>query len=381
MALTSWLNALQQAAGFHRKPQPRRRSSMRVDLQFPSSPEQFEERTLLSAAPVVDLALLGPVNYTEGSGAIVIAPAASVTDLDSLTFDGGNLTASLAANADVTDRLSINNQGMAAGQIGVSGATVSYGGTDIGTLTGGTGATPQVVTFNANATVAAVQALQENITFQIIGDSAVTAPRTFETVITDAAGGNASLPATATINVLEAVPVITLSTTDLTVTNSSPKVLDAGIVITTAGAGSLDGAVLTVSLTNGTSRDFLGVLNFGLSHQQIRVSHGHLRLHGTDIGTISGGTATTPLTITFNANATLADVQQVARSITFRSIGHATHETAAVFQFNDGQGGVGQSASLAIHVTRGGNSHHGKPDNPGNGNPGHGNPGHGNPHH
>lgn len=386
MVRNSWLDALQQASGLFTKPQPRRRSSARVDFLLPGSPEQFEERALLSAAPVVDLGLTEPVNYTEGSGAIVIAPQATVTDTDSLTFEGGNLTATLTANADTTDYLAINNQGTATGQIGVTGSTVSYGGTDIGTFTGGNGSTPLVITFNANATVEAVQALQANITFEIVGDSAITASRTFESVVTDAAGGNASTPATATINVLEAVPVVTLSNSELTIANSSPKVLDAGVVITTPGTQSLDGSVLTVSLTNGTSRDRLGLLNFGLSKRMLRVSRGHLLLNGTDIGTISGGTNNTPLTITFNANATLADVQKVAQSITFRSIGHATHETAAVFQFTTSDGSS-EAASLEIHVRRGGrpanpNGNPGTPVNINTGKPGKPtNPGHGNPHH
>lgn len=376
MILTSWLSAFQSFGAFSGKAKSTRRSMRLNDLRLGlfSSPEQFEERALLSAAPVVDLALVAPVNYTEGTAPVVIAPSATVTDIDSVNFDGGNLTASLTANASTVDVLGINNEGTAAGQIGVSGSDVTYAGVVIGTFTGGTGSTPLVVTFDADATVEAVQALQQNITFGITGDSEVTLPRTFQTVITDAAGGNASTPVTATINVLEAVPVITLSKTEITVKNSSPQAIDPGAVITTTGTETIDGAVLTVTLTGGTTSDSLGILNFGRSGRGLKISNGNLFLNRVNIGTITGGTGGTPLTITFNENATLADVQKVARSVTFRSIGHATHEADVAFQFTSSDGGASLASSIHIKVSRGGK---------GNGNPGgnHGNHGnHGNPH-
>lgn len=371
MILTSWLSAFRSFGAFSGKAKSTRRSMRLNDLRLglSSPPEQFEERALLSAAPVVDLALVAPVNYTEGTAPVAIAPEATVTDADSLNFDGGNLTASLTANASAIDVLGINNEGTAAGQIGVSGTDVTFGGVVIGTFTGGTGSTPLVITFDADATVEAVQALQRNITFGISGDSDVTLPRTFQTVITDAAGGNASTPATATINVLEAVPVITLSRTEMTVKNSSPQAIDPGAVITTTGTETIEGAVLTVTLTGGTTSDSLGILNFGKSGRGLKIKGGSLFSGKTEIGTITGGTGGTPLVITFNENATLADVQKVARCITFRSLGHATHEADVAFQFTSSDGGASLASSIHINVKRGG-----KPSNPGGNHGNHGNP-------
>lgn len=387
MLLTSWLSILKTFGLITESSKPRRRPDhgSYVGLCLSQSPEQFEERALLSAAPVVDLALVAPVNYTEGTAPLVIAASATVTDLDSVNFDGGTLSASLTANNDAAkDVLGINNQGTGTGQIGVSGTDVTYSGVVIGTFTGGTAGVPLVVTFDADASVEAVQALQRRVTFSIVGDSAIALPRTFQTVITDAAAGNASTPATATINVLEAVPVVTASRTSMTVSNSSAQAVDPGIAISTTGTETINGAVLTVSLTGGTTNDQLGILNFGQSGRGLKVKNGNLYLGKSLIGTITGGIGGTPLSITFNANATLADVQRVARNVSFRSIGHATHTADVAFQFTSSDGGASLAATVQVSVKRGGkpSSHPGNPNNNdnqnNNGNHGNGNHGNGN---
>src|SRR5207253_1693101 len=100
------------------------------------------------------------VNYTENNPATVIDGSATVSDSDSTDFAGGTLTVGFTANGAAEDRLAIANQGIGAGEIGVSGSNVTYGGTVIGTWTGGSdGPTPLVVTFNSSATPAAAQAL------------------------------------------------------------------------------------------------------------------------------------------------------------------------------------------------------------------------------
>ncbi len=76
-------------------------------------------------------------------------------------FAGGTLTLSgLLAE----DRVSVRNEGTGAGQIGLSGADVTYGGVVVGTLAGGVGGT-LTVTFNAAATSAAIDALIQNLTY------------------------------------------------------------------------------------------------------------------------------------------------------------------------------------------------------------------------
>ena len=89
---------------------------------------------------------------------------------------------------------------MGAGQIGVSGTNVYYGGTLIGTQAGGIGAVPFVVTFNANADASIVGEVMANIRFWVAGDAPSTATRTVEAVLTDGDGGT-SLTASKQISV------------------------------------------------------------------------------------------------------------------------------------------------------------------------------------
>jgi hypothetical protein len=126
---------------------------------------------------------------------VVIDGAATLADPDSPNFDTGTLTVSFTAGGTADDRLAIRNEGNGAGQIGVSGSTVSFGGTAIGAFSGGTsGSTPLVVTLNANANAAATQALLRNITFANVAGSPAIAPRTVQFALTDGDGGNSNLP-------------------------------------------------------------------------------------------------------------------------------------------------------------------------------------------
>ena len=98
-------------------------------------------------------------------------------------FNGGVLTLSgLLAE----DRASVRNEGMGAGQIGLSGASVTYGGVTIGTLAGGVGGA-LTITFNAAATDVAIDALIQNLTYANVSDTP-TASRNLVISITDAAG-------------------------------------------------------------------------------------------------------------------------------------------------------------------------------------------------
>ena len=104
-------------------------------------------------------------------------------------FNGGTLTVS---NLLAQDTVAIRNQGTAAGEIGVSGSDVTFGGMIIGSFAGGAGST-LTVTFNAAATAAAIEALIENLTYANSSDTP-TASRSLELKVTDAAGFAAIAP-------------------------------------------------------------------------------------------------------------------------------------------------------------------------------------------
>jgi len=124
-----------------------------------------------------------------------------VTDPDGLDFDTATLTVEITVNDSNDDRLGIRNDGNAPGQVGVSGTTVSFGGTAVGTFSGGSKAIAAlVVTFNANATETSVQGVTRNVTFDNVSLNPSSAPRTIRMTITDGDGGTPAV-ATQTMNV------------------------------------------------------------------------------------------------------------------------------------------------------------------------------------
>ena len=141
-----------------------------------------------------------PLSYTENDPATVIDPTATVTDPDSTDFDRGTLTVSYSASGTADDRLAVRNQGTGSGQISISANAVSYEGTVIGTITGGTGTTALVITLNASATPTAVTALLRNLTYANLSENPSALPRTVQLTVTDG-DGHTSNPVNKTINV------------------------------------------------------------------------------------------------------------------------------------------------------------------------------------
>jgi VCBS repeat-containing protein len=137
-------------------------------------------------------------------GATAISPLATITDVDSLDFNGGSLTVAFTANGTAADQLVIGNQGNGTGQIGVSGNTIKYGGVGIGTFSGGADGTALVVNFGT-ASKAAVQALLDDVLYANIAGNPSSTARTVTYTLNDgdgvANGGSAVGTATATINV------------------------------------------------------------------------------------------------------------------------------------------------------------------------------------
>ena len=194
------------------------------DSGAPETPKDMAFRiieTTGNLSPVI-LNLLGDnLAYTEGDGAVVIEQGVitTVIDLDSADFDTGSLTVSFVSGSDsVEDVLAIRNQGTGAGQIGVSGSTVTYGGTTIGTVAGGSGGSNLVVTFNSNATPAAAEALIRNVTYENTDtDNPTAGARTVRFVLTDGDGGSSgNHDTTVSVTAVNDAPVNTVPGAQLT---------------------------------------------------------------------------------------------------------------------------------------------------------------------
>ncbi|MEQ1848790.1 MAG: hypothetical protein ABL983_24830, partial [Nitrospira sp.] len=173
---------------------------------------EMQVTVVASVAPTITNLSGDSLAYNEGDGAVVIEQGgnALVADVDSTNFDTGTLTVSISAGMDsAEDVLSIQNQGTGAGQIGVSGSNVTYGGVTIGTFTGGSSGSNLVITFNASATPTAVTALVKNIAYENTDTAMPTAgARTVRYVLTDGDGGtSANYDTTITVAAVNDAPV------------------------------------------------------------------------------------------------------------------------------------------------------------------------------
>ena len=136
---------------------------------------------------------LGAPTAGEGGGAVIFQ-GATVTDIDSVDFDGGSLTVTVANSPDTNHGLYLTN---------LAGVTTSVdnvfvNGLLVGTSGGGeqlqppgrTG--PLAINFNANATRSDVQSVLQAVSILNNSQDPTVGPRTVEAVITDGDGGTSN---------------------------------------------------------------------------------------------------------------------------------------------------------------------------------------------
>jgi type III secretion system FlhB-like substrate exporter len=209
----------------------------------------------------------GNVDYAENAGAIIVAPTATVTDPDSANFDGGRLVVYFSSGGQAEDRIALRNEGIGAGQIGVSGGAVTFGGVLIGSWSGGqNGTTPFVVTFNASATPAAVQSMARNITYQNVSDAPSAAARSMVAYVEDGDGSSSPITGgTVTPIPVNDAPVITSNSGGAT---GSQGLEENATFVTTVTVSDPDGPAAVFSIAGGndggkfTIDGSTGVLSF-----------------------------------------------------------------------------------------------------------------------
>ncbi len=270
-------------------------------------------------APVITNLDGDTLAYTEGAGAQVIDQStnAAVSDVDSSDFDTGTLTVSFTAGSTSSeDVLSIRDQGAGASNITVVGSTVSYGGTQIGTFTGGSSGAALVITLDSDATAVATSALVQNITYTNTNtDNPSTSARTVRYVLTDGDGGtSANYDTTVNVTAVNDAPVVgapgsalaATEQTNLSIEGTGFTVSDAdaasGTLTTTVtvGEGNLTVVVgdsgVTISSGNGTSTVVLTGTVTQLDNLLTSTSTGTI----TYVNSSDTPMASTTLTVTVN---------------------------------------------------------------------------------
>ena len=309
-----------------------------------------------NADPVIAGIENAPLAYTENDPAKVITSTATVSDADSANFGSGVMTVAWPVTGFADDRLEIRDQGTGVGEIGVSGANVTFGGTTIGTFTGGSGTTSLVVTFNANATPEAAQALLRNITYRSVSERLGTFDRTLRFLLSDGDGGAAdpAIREIAITGVNDDPTIASIEGAALAYTEGDPETLiTATGAVTDVDETDFDTGTLTADFSaGGQPEDRLEIRNQGTGPGQIGVSGSNVTYAGSTIGTFTGGTGTAPLVITFDTGAASIETQAVLRNITYRDVAGAPVTTGRTVRFvlTDGDGGTSAPATRDITI-------------------------------
>lgn len=308
--------------------------------------------TTVTVTPVNDVPVLAnlngdSVNFSVGGNAVTLDDGgnATVTDPDSAHFNGGNVTVSITANGVAgEDVLGIANQGTGAGQIGVSGSNVTYGGTTIGTIAGGSNGADLVVSLNANASPAAVQALVRALTYTDTDASTVnTTARTIRVTVNDGAGTSANHDVTVS---LVAAPIIDLDGNDssgatnggynasFTENGGAVAIADSDATLTDDGANLNQ---LVITLTNAQTGDVL-------------------TLSGRTTGDVVNGitiTYTSSSVITLSGTGTKADYLALLKEARFNNSSEAPNTTTRTITVaaRDTDNNTGSAVSASVTVT------------------------------
>ena len=160
-----------------------------TDLAGNSTTSSAADSWQFNAGPTISPLTNATVSKTLIPTGFQLFAGTSVQDPESLNLAGGALLVSITKNANAFDEIYVKSQGTAAGQISLNIDKVFYGGVQIGTLSGGSGADPLRVDFNAQSTAAAAQALVRSIYFRNLSASPSLLPRTINLSITDGDGG------------------------------------------------------------------------------------------------------------------------------------------------------------------------------------------------
>ena len=242
----------------------------------------------------------GSIGYIENGAPVRLAPDATFTDLDSVTYGGGRLAVTLSG-MQAGDTLSF----VAVGGITTSGTDLRYNGISIGTISTASGSL--TVEFAGTATKAAVEAVMQALSFSSTSDNPGATSRTASFVLTDPeSNASAARSVTVFVTPVNDAPTVTTAPTVRTVTNNQTYTL--------AAAGVGDALLLKSGQTSGASIADVdagtGTVTATLSAPIgiIQVYNGTTLVSGSSSATFGGVTVSGSGTGTIVLRGTVADI-------------------------------------------------------------------------
>ena len=301
--------------------------------------------------------------YDEGDGPQVLdqSTAATLADIDSTDFNGGNLTVTITSGEDAAeDLLSFNNSV----NFGTNANDdVSIGSTVIGTLGNAIGeGSDLVVNFNSNATPALVQTLLQAITYtNSDNDDPTAGARNIRVTVNDGDGGtSADADVTVTVAKVNDAPTIANLNGDSFTYNEGDgaQLLDQSTDATLSDVDStnVSGGNLTVTITaNEDAAEDLLQFNNTVTLSGT-TANSTVTVGGINVGTLANDIGVgNDLVVNFGANATPALAQSLIRAITYTNT-DTDDPTAGArnvrVTVNDGDGGTSANADVTVTVNK-----------------------------
>lgn len=299
-----------------------------------------------SAAPVISNLNGDGALFTEGGPAARLdtLTAATVSDTDSPDFHGGAIVVGIVGGRiPPQDALLIVHQGTGAGQVGVSGTNVTYGGTVVGTFRGGSSYDDLIIAFNENTSKAAARDIIRRLAYTNTSTGVpVTSGRSISVRLYDGDGGYASVTTSMSVQLNNNPPAIT-TTASTNVFNegfnepSLSVAVDAGVIISDVDNSTLSNATVSITRNYSSAQDRLLFTN-----------------NGSTMGNITAGFDTNAGVLTLAsdaATATIAQWRAALRAVSYLNLSDAPSlaQRTVTFVVSDGSD-ASEPATRAINI-------------------------------
>ncbi|MCR6735143.1 MAG: cadherin domain-containing protein [Afipia sp.] len=260
-------------------------------------------------------------------------------DAPIITSNGGGTTASISVAENTTAVTTVTSTD-------IDGPNPTYsiiGGSDSGkfTIDASTGALSFVAAPN----------------YESPSDSNTNNSYVVQIQVADGANGTDTQTITVNVTNVNEAPVLAPDASEVTyIENAAALKLIPGATVTDPdNPSNFSGGSVDVSLTNAVAGDQLTIVTGGT----LTLINGNatVRINGTSVGTVSGY-GTTHLVITFDSDASDANVEAVIKAIAFSSTSQnpTSADRTATIVFNDGDNigsgpALSDTSTITIHVT------------------------------